>query len=385
MFKRIRHRKALSFVSLVLALAMLLSMNVFAVSVIPGTMAGSAAWEDLLGLSARNYYAEAGHETADPEYTIVNLFASKGTVSLPALTYVDYVDMIALTDDGTYVNVSEWASAVVSDPDIVLYDRGLLHAQAQGETTVRVSYGGKTCEFTAVVETDDDPTDDFDVTYEPASAVVPQVLFRVKECTSYTWTPTKNFEGWRGNEAGKEGNNFKANTTYSGLPYSQTPKQAYPVVHSFATRSFTESLSAADFYSVYIDGEGRHMPMYGLDCSAFLSYCIGIGRGTTLTFIAGIADGTYTAVGGYNPATYITGTSIKIFSSSMKTEMIAAYAKLTAGSTAIVKNGHCALVTGVNLSKQTVSTTEQTPAGTITQTYTYADLASYNYLPFRFG
>ena len=37
MFKRIRHRKALSFVSLVLALAMLLSMNVFAASYSPGT------------------------------------------------------------------------------------------------------------------------------------------------------------------------------------------------------------------------------------------------------------------------------------------------------------------------------------------------------------
>ena len=376
MFKRIRHRKSFRTISLVLALAMLLSMNVFAVSAIPGTAAGSAAWEDLLGLSARNYYAEAGHETADPEYTVVNLFASKGTVSLPALTYVDYVDMIALTDDGTYVNVSEWASAVVSDPDIVLYDRGLLYAQAQGETNVRVSYGGKTCEFTAVVETDDDPTDDFDVTYEPQSATVAKVLARAQDCKGYTWTPTKDLVGWRKSKT------YYANTTYTGLPYSQNT-QAYPVVYTFATTSFTAALSEPDFYTS-VTTNGIVMPRYGLDCSAFLSYCIGINRVTTHTFIAGIANDTYTAVGSYDPSDYITGTSINAFDADMVKEITAAYASLSPGSTAIVQNGHCALVIGANASTKSLTIMEQTPLGTLKTTQSFSYFAEKGYLPFRF-
>lgn len=82
--------------------------------------------------------------------------------------------------------------------------------------------------------------------------------------TSVSWTPTHDLQGW------KQANYFKANTTYTGIPYSQTPNQVDET-------GFTNSMIKSDFYTPY----SSSMPMYGNDCSGFVSFAFYIGRHTT--------------------------------------------------------------------------------------------------------
>lgn len=112
-----------------------------------------------------------------------------------------------------------------------------------------------------------------------------EIKNRAADMVSLIWRPTSNLVGWNGEMT------FYANEYYWGIPYSQTPNQV-------DTDGFTASMSNSNFYTTYVrvnkDGSTTSMPMYGNDCSGFVSFAWGIFRTTTATFIG------YPSIGDYS-------------------------------------------------------------------------------------
>lgn len=358
----------------------------FVLSMTASVLAVDANWaendlSDLLGFSARNYYTESGHEQSDPEYQISELYVIPSVLEFDYSNEVEYVDVIAKLDDGAFRNVTEWATAEISSM-IVTYDMGRVDSIGQGSSSITISYGEMECILAVEVQNGYNPNliSTTDATITPYNLETGAVLRRANECYNYTWTPTQNLTKWRGNGV------YTANQTVSGLPYTQAT-QAYPVSYSsFALLSFDTALSYSNFYEPYVSG-GITMPRYGLDCSGFLSYCMGTSRKTTQTFLSGLYNGTYSAVGAYDPSDfmgYSGGYYVLNLTTALKNELIDAYDSTHNCQDALVNSGHCMLIVGRSSSNSELTVREQTPTGTVARVYSYQELADAGYLPFRF-
>ena len=182
-----------------------------------------------------------------------------------------------------------------------------------------------------------------------------------------TWTPSQDLTGWKGSK-------FSAGVKVTGMPYSQTPNQKNK-------SGFLASMSASDFYSVYIDGENRSMPRYGNDCSGFVSFSWGISRTTTQGFLKGILDGTYSAVGntGYR-IRKDSDNKYRIYSYDDVT-MKEGFVQMSKGD-ALVQYGHTFLVAANSAGYEVVYVYEQTPQKARYTSYTYDTLTDGYYVPF---
>lgn len=109
------------------------------------------------------------------------------------------------------------------------------------------------------------------------------------------------------------------------------------------------------------------MPKYGNDCSAFVSYSMGLTRKNTTQFIAGISSGLYPKVGSYN----VTSPSYN--------DLVNSYQYLQPGD-AVVNAGHTFLIDYNGGSA--IYAYEQTPPYAVYTYHTYADMANQKYLPF---
>lgn len=322
--------------------------------------------------------------TCSNECGIQRIIPSDATVDFPGVTYVKTIKVFAEMSCGALVDITNQTEGKVCDEEIVTYDRGRIDALCMGTTEIHLFYEDQECVLLARVLSDYNP-------FEESSTIEPQTLGagicmeRANACYYYSWTPTQDLTGWR------EERTYYANITVQGLPYSQWT-QAYPVTYSFAPISFTQAMGYANFYETQqaptANGSAK-CPTYGLDCSGFLSYCIGTNRKTTYGFISGIFDGTYSAVGGYDANQFITyGSSsysrIKPLTEEMKATIKNAYASATRYESALVENDHCRLVISNSPSQKQIGVMEQTPSGTVMKTYSYDELANAGYIPFSF-
>lgn len=338
---------------------------------------------ELAGLAGQNYYSETGYEQSDPEYQVEELYVVPSSLAFEYTNEVRYVDVIARLTDGSLKNVSEWASAAMDSDAVATYDMGRVDSVYQGSCDFEISYGGESCILEIAVESASNPylTSNSNRGITPYNLAAGQVLSRANKCYDYTWTPTQNLTKWRGNGS------YSANVTVRGLPYSQAI-QAYPeTYYGYAELSFTEALNYADFYTPYTSNE-IVMPRYGLDCSAFLSYCIGTTRKNTRDFLSLLASGTYDAVGGYEPQNFLgySGGSYYVLSltTAQENTLIDAYGSAGGCHAGLVTNGHCMLIISNSSSTSRLTVREQTPSGTVERVYTYEQLANDGYLPFNF-
>ncbi len=101
------------------------------------------------------------------------------------------------------------------------------------------------------------------------------ILARAEEMINFTWTTKKAFNTWQGSTVNGS-STFKANTTYTGMPYTQSGNQMR------SGTQFKQKIAAATG-SLTTTASGKTCPLYGNDCSGFVSAAWGISRHTTRT------------------------------------------------------------------------------------------------------
>ena len=191
----------------------------------------------------------------------------------------DFIDAI-YSEGGIFTNVSAIADWESDNPDIVSVNQGrLLTTEREGEANITVKYQGKT--ETIHVEVRALSRGRRRVKRFPKPILAAnrqQALDRALAMIEFTWTTTKDLSVWQ-DKQGVPAKVYPKGTTVHGIIYTQSEYQR-------GLEEFKEDLKRPDFYSKYI-GKFRHssvnrtMPMYGNDCSGFVSIAWGIERTDT--------------------------------------------------------------------------------------------------------
>ncbi|EHQ90417.1 hypothetical protein [Desulfosporosinus youngiae] len=293
-----------------------------------------------------------------------NLNLSKSVAIIDTVGASEFIDVDAIFNDGTSLNVSKDAEWQTEDPNIAIAYDGRILAKGIGNTVVKVSYNGIEEKIKVNVQGPSKRQlkphvlSATDTSISPLSLTPAErqaILDKGYSMVSLFWTPTKNLVGWKGRYT------FSANTEYRGIPYTQTYYQV-------DNTGFKNALSKTDFYNAYSINDIK-MPKYGNDCSGFVSFSMGLSRQTTYTFIEGIKSGLYPKVGSYN------------VNSPSYTDLYNSYNYLQAGD-AVVMNDHTFLIDYNSTYYKTISAYEQTPYHAEYTTWSYDQMASAKYMPF---
>lgn len=320
-----------------------------------------------LDSTAKATYSEIHYNTEEvisgsEPYDIVDFVISQDDIQIAANGDSVFVDAQGILEDGTIVELSEYADWNSDNPEIVFADRGRLLGLHTGTATITVTYGDFTKNILSSV------LNEIDLAIVISNLNKGKVQLKTqkaatnigKEMVMCSWTPAKNFRGWRNKFV------FEAGKRYTGISYSQTVNQVDNLGYIIAQ-------SKSDFYTDYtriIKNEEIIMPRYGNDCSGFVSLCWSITKQTTDGFIKGIINGTYTKVGSYDPK------------NPSKSELKASYRSLVAGN-AVVKGGHIFLIASNNTKDSKVIAYEQTPPKLAYTSWDYDKMAGANYMPFK--
>lgn len=274
----------------------------------------------------------------------------------------EFVDAKGILADGSIEDISRYAIWESSDAEVAIADQGRILAQSKGDAIITVKYSSYLASFPITVEETIDTVQLMEQlslsAYSYGNDERIADLSRAASMINITWTPSKNLTGWRGNTT------FSAETTYAGVPYSQTPNQIG------TAQAFASALSKADFYTVYTNASGTKMPRYGNDCSGFVSLLWNIGRHTTTSLKNGIVSGTFPKVGSYNVA------------SPTVAELKTAYVSLVPDDVVVVGGSHTFMIAYNDIANQKVQCYEQTPNRAQVTEWTYTKMANAKYLPF---
>lgn len=288
---------------------------------------------------------------------------SESTVIIESNGASKFVDVFAEYTDGTIVKINENAIWETSDQDVALAYDGRIIAVDKGSATITVKYGmfkedievnvleKRNLEDLLYLGNDQRlmANDDRDI-----------IMYKASDMYNCYWTPSVNdIRGWRNNFT------FKVGNTYH-LPYSQT---AYQVDDIGFISAFVNYQSSGFYnnYSRVINGESIIMPKYGNDCSGFVSFCLGISRHTTTSFLDGIDSGDFNKVGNYD------------VDSPSYNDLINSYPSLQRGD-AVVTEGHTFLIGAAY--DDYVICYEQTPFYLQITVWDHEDLANNSYRPF---
>ena len=289
-----------------------------------------------------------------------------------------------IDQNGIKKDVTDDVTWSTQNPDIATVYKGDINGIGKGETTIMAVYKGitKTIDIKVHSNINIEKEMEFFVTSlnttVVARAISPSEVYiqKAASCKDVRWVPQKNLIGWGTPTSASF--IYKAGITYGGIPYSKTPNQCY-------ANTFASKLGLVDFYSTVYDS-GNAMPRYGMDCSAYLSYCWGISRNTTLGLCAGIKNGTYGKRGSYT----VGALTPQVLQN--------AYLNLQRGDGLVCNKGyqsskeHALLVSSIDFNNKIVYVYEQTveyvtngvlktPATRVSG-YPFSQLASLYYMPF---
>lgn len=306
---------------------------------------------------------------------------SDTTVDIRSNGFYHFAKAFYIDKNGVKSDVTDAVIWNTQNPDVAIVYKGDIYGIGKGETTVTAVYKGitKTIDIKVHSNIDIEKEMEFFVTSlnntVVTRAISPSEVYiqKAASCKDVRWVPQKNLIGW------KNGFVYKPGITYGGIPYSQTPNQCY-------ASTFTSKLGLTDFYSTVYDS-GNAMPRYGMDCSAYLSYCWGISRNTTSGFCAGIKNGTYGKRGSYT----VGALTPQVLQN--------AYLNLQRGDGLVCNKGyqsgkeHALLVSSIDFNNKIIYVYEQTVEGvdsngglktpaTRVSGYPFSQLASLYYMPF---
>lgn len=268
-----------------------------------------------------------------------------------------FVDVIIKDSEGKEVNVNTLVEWKTDNQDVAIAYEGRILATGKGKTTVSVTYGEYTEKIKVKVKKNLDITaleEEIIKKELSVSSERDNIYSRASAMYNTTWVPEQNLVGWRGNFTFTPGNVYR-------IPYSQT-------IYQCNKADFENALEYSDFYDTYYRF-GIRMPMYGNDCSGFLSFCWNISRHTTADFLDDLNNGVFTEVGDYyakNPD---------------YNDLLDSYELLQKGD-AVVTEGHTFLIAGNFPISDWVACYEQTPYQLQYTIWYYSDLANGNYRPF---
>lgn len=286
----------------------------------------------------------------------------------------EFVEVYYIDSKGEELNITETASYVSDNIDVAEALEGRILANGKGEATITITYEKYETEIYVSVENYVDldqmckeayeSLEALDLMNQSKSTTRTAIRNRAYDMINCTWTPTSNVTGW------KSGKIFYANTQYTGIPYSQTSNQVNYI-------TFTNALNfSSDFYDT-LTINGNDMPMYGNDCSGFLSLCWAISRHTTWTFYTDIRDGNFDKVGSYS-ATSTTSATYQ--------DLVDSYESLLPGDGLnSAAEGHALVVMTNMTSQDKIYCFEQTPYTCRITVWTYSKLANDDYYPFTFN
>lgn len=330
---------------------------------VPGIMSKSplsttTTRKDTSLYSIRNYNTEVDKLGQEP-YDIIDLTLTKQSIDFESNGTSEFIDIIGTLRNGDHVYLSDYATSTSSDDNVAIADRGRIIARNKGTAIITITYGNFSEKINVNVLNQVDLIalkNSINTNLRAfTSTERQQIDSRADAMTYFKWTPTKNVRGWLNKKT------FYANTTYTGMPYSQTAYQK-------DKDGFLAAMNNSDFYDNYTR-DSRIMPKYGNDCSGFVSFAWNIPRKTTSDFIAGIENDTYAIVGSYDAK------------SPTRDELREAYRSLQRGD-AVVTVGHTFLITANWNDFNKVIVYEQHPPIAEYTSWTYEQLASDYYMPF---
>ena len=245
--------------------------------------------------------------------------------------------------------------------------------------------------------TEDDPALENSEDFAPRSvigtAITPNarqqtIINRATEVVELVWTPLVSFSRWY-HSLSTYANTYIANQPYTGLPYSRpghfNDTGFYPAYIGFGLFA-DRTLSSLDGFLERVANpndpfnqaasttnpnikNGGYGPLYGMDCSRFVCYSWGYGRG----------EDHYT--GSY-------GADEKCYQLTQKanggTFSLSDLAVLLPGDALVQSNGHAILVTAVYRDSDgtvtRIETMEETPPSAVRRTYGSGGEYSFSYL-----
>lgn len=121
------------------------------------------------------------------------------------------------------------------------------------------------------------------------STKVQAAINRAEQMVNYRWSPKANVTGWRGNYTFSRGGSY---TIPYSQPYSGSGKYVFYGITLDAFTSAVANSGNAIYNNTYKNGDSVQCPLYGMDCSAYVSYILGLGsRQTTTSFNALATNG----------------------------------------------------------------------------------------------
>ncbi len=126
----------------------------------------------------------------------------------------------------------------------------------------------------------------------PIATVIPTVsegqnniVKRARQLTEIQWTPLENITQW-----GNYGT-FKAETTYTGIPYGQPVNANGYIGYGVSIGTFASAVldNTSKFYTSY-SSYNKIAPVYSTDCSGYVSYAWGLTQRKTTYSLSEVAE-----------------------------------------------------------------------------------------------
>ena len=346
----------------------------------------SDQYEDVLGYAQYYYYYDRQDmplAVSDCEFS--GLLASKAQIILEINTCVDYVDIIGVTGDGRYVNLSDAVEVAAGDEEIASYRNGRIYGVGEGMTELRLRYGSLEVGIPVTVNA----YFDFEAMIEamlsgegevsPCSVPGPQmqaVMSRAYEMYSVEWVTKDAFILNDGTKVGK-------GTTLRGLPYTQKNRCT---VREFLF--YHDKWETSGFYTFELRDNGCYWCEYGIDCTGLICWAWNLpvnGRNTFGTSklwdeIKDANSSKFEKVGAYTiPANATLSQSVN------QAELYASYGQLNVGDAVVQRRdngGHARLVLTNIRASEKVSFYEAHGNFPEIVTFSYDQLAYDHYCPF---
>lgn len=319
---------------------------------------------------------------------VQGIFVDEPTYVLSRNGMGTFCSVYAYLSKDVTIDITADAEYVSSNEAVVSVHSGVIRAEGKGTAVVTVLYHGFTTSFNVTVEKEVD-LDRLEKEFlqrsgvEVADNAVYQrtirdifssetrtiharssqdILDKAVAMKNIEWTPTQTLYGW------KKEFSFPKGVLVTGIPYSQA-NQADDL-------EFLKVLKYSDFYSGGESPNGDYCPKYGVDCSRYVSYAMGITAQTTATMVSNLKNGTgdIEKVGSYN------------VSSPNQVDLLAAYRLTDEGNGLVHRyNGenHAMLVVYNDKNAEEITVYETQIKTPFMTTYSYSTLAKKRYLPFK--
>ena len=326
-------------------------------------------------LAADGFYTEGNPELSSISGNVVAISVENTNIAIDTVGASVFLEVTGTLDTGEIIDLTDYVDYTSNDTNIVFPYRSRILAKGVGETNVTISY--EDLEISLDVSVQAPLVIPDNIPAPLASNVDISIASGMVFCT---WMPRKVVKSWVDSND-KAYQEYYPGTNYTGVLYTQ---------NDWNTKE--EFLAGLSDDSFYVPLQRPNMskeftqPKYGNDCSGFLSRAWKLSsRHTTKSFKDGIANGTFEKVGGYNVEDAFTN---DVTRTRLMEHLLRSYPFLQQGDSVVHRNngdtkGHTFMIYINDSANKQVYAFEQTNPKAELTVWSYTDLATHLYLPFR--